>query len=153
MGQRIQRRASRTPQQAKEEETLLDSRTRRGSEVLQGRHVIRVPSTPWLLARALWVSCQAISRQVQTTLQSLPAVAVQPMKIPASHTKVKKPGQGCPHSCHRVRGQAARARAAPRCPGTAAFSSQAASSAVPHAQREYPYPRGKLPSSHREHRP
>lgn len=53
--------------------------------------------------------CQAFNRQVQATLLSLPAVAVQPLKIPASHTKVKKPGQGYPLSCHRGTEQAARA--------------------------------------------
>lgn len=75
----------------------------------QGRHVIRVLSIQWLLARALWVLCQAIKCQVQTILQPLPAAAVQPMKILASNTKVKKPGQDCPHSCHHVKEEAARA--------------------------------------------
>lgn len=50
-------------------------------------------------------------------------------------SKVKKPGQGCPYSCHRVMEQAASTWAAPRAPGTEGCFSQAALQFPTHTQR------------------
>lgn len=92
--------------------------------------------------------CQAIDCQGQTILQHLPAGAVQPIKIPASHAKVKKPAQDCPHSCHRVKEEAARSWAAPRSPATADCFSQTALQSYTHRgntpsqQGSFPLPTG-----------
>lgn len=96
---------------------------------------------------------RAFNRQVRATLLSLPAVAAQPVKIPASHTKVKKPGQGYSHSCYRVTvspgtgSQSIGCTQVPRHSRLFFFFQVALQS-----RREYPYPRGQLPSSHREQR-